>query len=184
MDFFAQKLRELRAGLMKTQKQAANMVGIAPTTLSAYENGTKIPVLDVAVKIAEAYGISLDWLCGRDAGNGEPREIETLGDVIQQLSRILHIRTLFSLSSYDDTGHVIASIDTTDGDMVTILLKWADVLRLYHDGTIDDDMYGPWLTKQIEKYSSIPLHNTNQLGNSDNAARTSFAPDDDDELPF
>ena len=40
------------------------MTGIAPQTLSGYEGRGILPPLENAAKLAQALGVSLDWLAG------------------------------------------------------------------------------------------------------------------------
>lgn len=54
------KAARINAGMK--QKEAAKELGIGRNTLSGYENGTAIPKLDVAIKMAKLYGCSLDDL--------------------------------------------------------------------------------------------------------------------------
>ena len=76
---FATRLRELRKEKDWTIRGAAEKCGIAPSTYSAYESktSTKTPPLDVAVQIAEGYGITLNELCGMEAKLPEaPKAVE------------------------------------------------------------------------------------------------------------
>lgn len=76
---FAKRLRELREEKGWTQKEAAEKCGIVCSTYSAYENkkNTKSPLLDVAVQIAEGYGITLNELCGMEVKPPEePKAVE------------------------------------------------------------------------------------------------------------
>lgn len=64
MELLANRLSELRFKKKLSQRDIARQVGITAASLSAYEKGTKTPSLEVAAKLAQAYGVSLDWLCG------------------------------------------------------------------------------------------------------------------------
>lgn len=46
--------------------QIADMLGIAPQTYSGYERGRHTPSIETLVWIANLYGVSLDYLVGRD----------------------------------------------------------------------------------------------------------------------
>lgn len=54
------KAARVNVGL--TQRDSAKALGIDRNTLSKYENGTAIPKLDVAIKMAQLYSCSLDDL--------------------------------------------------------------------------------------------------------------------------
>ena len=63
---FADKLIELRKKNGWSQEELAEMVGVSGQTISAYERNIQTPSLDIAVGIADALGVSLDWLTGRE----------------------------------------------------------------------------------------------------------------------
>lgn len=57
------QLRELNGWY---QKDVAIKLNIKSNTLSGYENGTRSPDPDMLMKIADLYGVSVDYLLGRD----------------------------------------------------------------------------------------------------------------------
>lgn len=59
-----EKIRYLRTENKINQKELIQILGISHASLSAYENGNKLPSLDVLIKITQYFNVSLDWLCG------------------------------------------------------------------------------------------------------------------------
>ena len=60
------RLKELRkTKLQLTQTEFANIFDIPQTTYSGYENGFSEPPLDFLIKVADKFGLTLDYLCGR-----------------------------------------------------------------------------------------------------------------------
>ena len=60
-----ENIRNLREDNDKTQKEIADYLNIKQTTYSKYELGKiNIPV-DVFIKLADYYGVSVDYLVGR-----------------------------------------------------------------------------------------------------------------------
>ena len=55
-----EKLVNLRIKNGISQKIAAELMGLGQTTLSMYEIGARMPRVDVAQRIAEFYGVSVD----------------------------------------------------------------------------------------------------------------------------
>lgn len=53
------RLRSLRSKRKKTIAEVANALGIAPSTLTAYELGDRTPRDEIKVKIANYYGRSV-----------------------------------------------------------------------------------------------------------------------------
>lgn len=58
------KVKEMRVALNLTQKQLSQIIGVAPNTVTQYENGTARPSYEVLVKIAIALGVTSDYLLG------------------------------------------------------------------------------------------------------------------------
>lgn len=61
MNFFIKEARE-KAGF--SQKELAEIVGVAPNTFHGYESGKHDPKSDLLVKIAQACNVSVDYLLG------------------------------------------------------------------------------------------------------------------------
>ena len=57
--------RSLRIDNGYTQKQIAAYLGISQNTYSQYEIGVLNYPVDVLIKLAELYGVSVDYLLGR-----------------------------------------------------------------------------------------------------------------------
>ncbi|WP_337983731.1 helix-turn-helix domain-containing protein [Lysinibacillus sp. C5.1] len=70
MDILAQRLKKVRENIKKskpeyTQSFVAKEIGVARTTYTAYENGTKMPPIDTLSSIAKLFDVSIDYLLGR-----------------------------------------------------------------------------------------------------------------------
>ncbi len=120
---FAKRLRELREEKGWTQKEAAEKCGIVCSTYSAYENkkNTKSPLLDVAVQIAEGYGITLNELCGMEVKPPEKKPLtrnEALS-VLLQLGKDGFIM-------YDGENKQMAITDTQ-------IERWIQIIAILKD---------------------------------------------------
>ena len=62
---FASRLRECRKDAGLNPETAAQQMGIAYSTYRRYEQGGTVPDLLTAVKLADFYQVSLDYLTGR-----------------------------------------------------------------------------------------------------------------------
>lgn len=60
------KLREDRGYL---QRDVADKIGIAPNTLSGYERNLRSPDTNTLVKLANFYGVSVDYILGIETSN-------------------------------------------------------------------------------------------------------------------
>ena len=59
----SEALRRFRKSVKITQKQAAEVAGVAERVYQSYEYGKVIPT--VLIAIADYFDVSLDYLCGR-----------------------------------------------------------------------------------------------------------------------
>lgn len=63
---FSNRLKELRSNKHRTQKEIAKDLGVAPTTYASWEQGKREPDQSATLKIANYYGVTLDYLYGRN----------------------------------------------------------------------------------------------------------------------
>ena len=59
------RLKDLREDNDITQKQLAEYLHIRQNTYSQYENGQRQVPLDILMKLAKYYNVTLDYLVGR-----------------------------------------------------------------------------------------------------------------------
>lgn len=62
---FSNNLKRLRKSKKLTQIQLAEKLGVAKTTLASYEQGRRMPDIEIQNKLADIFDISLDQLHGR-----------------------------------------------------------------------------------------------------------------------
>ena len=60
-----EKLKELRLNARLTQIELAAKINRNKVTISNYEAGLKTPPREIFIKLAEIFGVSLDYLTGR-----------------------------------------------------------------------------------------------------------------------
>ena len=59
------KLKELRELNNMSQRQAAEAIGCTQGNYSRYETGEREPSIELLIKMAAAFGVSVDYLIGR-----------------------------------------------------------------------------------------------------------------------
>lgn len=64
MIYFGEKLRALRLENKMTQQQLADKLELVKGSVSAYEQGTKYPSIEVLIKICQVFHVSADYLLG------------------------------------------------------------------------------------------------------------------------
>nr|WP_305135854.1 helix-turn-helix transcriptional regulator [uncultured Schaedlerella sp.] len=150
----AVRIKELRTLMKMTQKEFSAFVGCTAATLSAYENGSKSPSLEIIKGIAEKCHISIDWLCGLSDKMNTTDEIKTYSDVIK----------LFVKSEYALKFHVTPlSIKMVDSVMQCFFSDWSKTLPLYRDGTIDEKLYKLWIDDKLQEYKNVHIGNEDEI---------------------
>ena len=189
-EIFSERLKELRAQTGKTQKQFAQFVESTPATISAYENATKNPSLDVVMNIAKKCHVSLDWICGFSDEKGI--SLNTCADILKLLFEIGLLDGIeLDNGFFKDTGcdprridpdpsyqlfMMIYFNDTTINDA---LAKWKKMFDLYQNGTIDEEVYRLWVEKTLKEYN-MPYHPNKGVRSESNTDLSSIP----DEMPF
>ena len=81
-----QELRDLRG---VNQEVAAEACGISRIALARYETGVRVPRMDTAAQLAEYYGVTVDYILGRDpdpAQKNDPPSEREIDDAIAALA--------------------------------------------------------------------------------------------------
>lgn len=60
------RLRELRKEKNMSQADLGKILGVSKVSVSGYENGTRVPSMDILVQILDVFGIEADYLLGRE----------------------------------------------------------------------------------------------------------------------
>lgn len=146
MATFSERLKSLRTKNKLTQKQLAEKLEISAGSIVAYEKATKVPSIDICVKIALFFNVSMDWLCGLtdDAKNYQIRNYGDAFRMIVSLHEWIGVRCI-------DSGSVIENwaIEFKDHVLIETIAAWQKVKELYDSRTIDKEIYGLWIDKQL-----------------------------------
>ena len=63
---FSQRLKQLRNDKHLTQAQVAERVGVTASMVSSYETDIRLPSFEVMVRIADLFGVTVDYLLCRE----------------------------------------------------------------------------------------------------------------------
>ena len=68
MDHLSARLRTLRESKwpLLSQRKTSELCGLPKNALQKYERGEAIPTAEVLLKLADYYGVSVDYLLGRE----------------------------------------------------------------------------------------------------------------------
>lgn len=84
---FGEKIKKLRIERNLTQKQLAEMTGVAISAISSYESGNRYPSYDVLISLARIFHVSTDYLLGLD----KLKTIDVSGLNEAEINVILHM---------------------------------------------------------------------------------------------
>ncbi len=85
---FGHRIILVRKEKNMSQEQLAKMLGATPTTVGRYERDEVKPSIEVAVKIAEALEVSLDYLTGRSQNDLKDKKmIERFNSILSLQDR-------------------------------------------------------------------------------------------------
>lgn len=99
------RIRELRASRNWKQDDLAARLGVDRTTVGSYEQNRREPDLDSLCLIADLFGVSIDWLVGRET----PVEVKQKTIEDRQWEEIRRVASENSLN-LDDIKHLLELI--------------------------------------------------------------------------
>ena len=79
---FAENLKNLRASKGLTQTQLAQRLWLNKSIISAYENETRTPSLEVLIKLSNEFSVSMEYLLGIE----REKTIDVTGLTEEQIS--------------------------------------------------------------------------------------------------
>lgn len=88
MNNFALTLKNLRVQRGMSQSDLARLLGVARTTVSSYENGSRNPDNETLIRIATCFQVSLDYLLGIDTSNIDNSSVYS--EVLKDIDKLLH----------------------------------------------------------------------------------------------
>ena len=74
------KIKELRIEKQITQEELAKIVGITTASIGMYETNGRKPSYDVLNKIADYFGVSTDYLLGRNTESSDQSFLRVMQD--------------------------------------------------------------------------------------------------------
>lgn len=90
-----ERLKNLRKNRHLTQKQLATLLHIHHSIISAYENGSRTPSLDVLILLSDIFHVSTDYLLGKE----RQRNIDTSGLTDSQIEAVRAIVAEFQIAN-------------------------------------------------------------------------------------
>lgn len=136
--YLAQNLKYLRTKAGKQQKELALILNVSKATMAKYENGMVEPNIEMIVRMAEYFGVTLDELVLKDLKPSAPVYVSNLRylrkkhNITQtEFAKILGFRGKQSICAIE-TGDVYISVDN--------LIKSADYFNVTLDQLAKQDL--------------------------------------------
>ncbi len=149
LQILSKRIKELRLSKKMTQTEFADAMGFTKTTLSAYENNSKKPSLDLLLEISKRCDVSLDWLCGLDVTNRNVFTTKDYSDVIKNLYYLLQNKIVnFDITDKDE----YVSITTNDEIISSFILKYKHMKKLLQSNLIDQNLFDLWIQDVLNQY--------------------------------
>ena len=104
MNSLGETIKSLRTSKRMTQIEFAGRIGVTKSTVSAYENGFRLPSYDVLIRIARLFKVSTDNLLGYsekavvDVTGLTRSQIDTVQGVVDACK---HYNQIYALASDD-----------------------------------------------------------------------------------
>lgn len=140
LPIISERLKELRLKLEMSQSEFSKSISLKPQTYSAYEKNINLPPVVVLARIAEKYGVSLDWLCGFSNSEEKTVRLDTYADIL---------KLIFELGSLDCVQIDDGKISLNDSTINNAIQGWQKMRNLLNAGTIDQEVYDLWVEKTL-----------------------------------
>lgn len=188
----ATRLKELRESLNLTLADFSKSLDLKPQTYSAYEKAVNKPPIDVLIKIAEKYNVSIDWLCGFSNTSNKKIDLDTYADILRLIFELGFIDGIeLNTNFYKDAGDSpryfspdpqysnFMMLYFNDSKLNDALKKWKKMFDLFKSNVIDEEVYRLWIEKTLPEYNSY--YSADRNVTSQNNEIKFF---DDSEPPF
>lgn len=116
LNLINQRLKQLRTENHLTQAQLAEILGIAKTTLAAYEQGKSEPNIELLIRMSNYFCVTVDYLIGKT--NCSNSAYQPIADSLGIDERTIDI--LKSLAGNPDDGYFI---DITELDCLEAIMQ-------------------------------------------------------------
>lgn len=127
------KLKELRTNRKLTKKEVAEATGLTERQYIAYEYGERDVSTDTLIALADFYGVTTDYLLGREPPENAPNPLDSLG--LNSLDKAI-VQAYIALKPAERTQLVELLTKIADGAKPEITLIEPEKKRLPYSATI------------------------------------------------
>lgn len=113
---FSDVLRSLRIKSNMSQEELGNKLGLAKSTISMYENGTREPSLEILEAIADTFNVDMNTLTDSKTSAELNSELQ---EYLEELKNRSEMRMLFSLAKKATKEEVEKAVKIIEALMAT-----------------------------------------------------------------
>ena len=124
----ASRLKMVRENKNLSKSDVAKALNIATSSMTYYEQGQSLPSIDKLYALADYYGVTMDWLCGRV--NKNDAALKTEFDVAEVLLAVLQFEGV-ELTTEDEDTDAFNKIEIAKFALSSSLLNKFFVNRFY-----------------------------------------------------
>ena len=142
------RIKELRTSKNLTQEDIAKMGKVSKATISNYEKGKVSPPIELLIKLAERYDVSIDWLCG--LSNEEIPRLMSYGDAF---FRLVEIDKVIGFSVEDVTffSNLRGTAVLFDATLTKALEEYQEMVNLRDNNTISEHLFNLWISDKVQQ---------------------------------
>ena len=142
------RIKELRTSKNLTQEDIAKLVKVSKATISNYEKGKVSPPIELLIKLAERYDVSIDWLCG--LSNEEIPRLMSYGDAF---FRLVEIDKVIGFSVEDVTffSNLRGTAVLFDATLTKALEEYQEMVNLRDNNTISEHLFNLWISDKVQQ---------------------------------
>jgi len=104
------RIKELRIKKGLSQQKLGEIIGVTKVSICGYENGSRIPSLEVFEMMAELFGTTTDYLLGREIVIKDDNTREIVGTISQDdlnlITELKHYNNLYNKMTKDTKRYV------------------------------------------------------------------------------
>ena len=118
MSILGIRIKELRTKEKMTQKRLGELVNVTKVSICCYENGTRLPSLEILEDLSEVFKVSVDYLLGRDTFVISDNKLEYSTKMARE--EILFMK---EIRKYDKVHKLIVSDPKRTAELINNKLK-------------------------------------------------------------
>ncbi len=180
-NIFANRFSELRKEKNITQTELAEKLGTTQTTLSGYENGSRMPSVEFLILVSKKFNVSTDWLLGLSNEKKITNSFKTYADALKTLLELsdldyyiheddclkieptpvkllnIGVNDCIVNEKGESSQNVFFASNPSDPYIVKFFVDVCTMRNLYDNGTISEPIYKQWLNEKYKEFD-FPLN--------------------------